>query len=71
MNLNYYKQRIRPEHWEEFQQLIPEELRVFKKDDFISPGKQMSIEAAWEYAAEVIAEKYEYDETDEDEEDFC
>jgi len=77
MNLKCYQERIRPEHWEEFQKLLPEEYRV-KNDDFTILGKQMaesvekqmSIKAAWEYAAKIVAEKYDYDETEEDEEDL-
>jgi len=73
MNLIYYQQRIYPDHWEEFQQLIPENFRVehndfteIKKQMAISPENQMSIECAWDQAAEIIIEKYNYDDLDEE-----
>jgi hypothetical protein len=71
MRLENYKEKIRPEHWKEFQELLPEKFKV-KNDDFssaknqmaISPETQMSVMYAWENAAEIITVKYNYDDSD-------
>ncbi len=67
MNLNYYQKLIRPEHWEEFQQLLHEQAKG--KGDNSSVEKQMSNEAQLEIAANKILEKYEYAINDEDDEE--
>ena len=67
MLFNHYKNLIRPEHWEEFQQLLPEQAKG--KGDNSSVEKQMSNQAQLEIAANKIIEKYEYGNNDEDDEE--